>query len=234
MRYVIFLSLILCGSLIHASSGHNKTPVYTVDALEVNWRWTWDDGWGANGQPIKIARINFCQIIYWEWIGKDWNKKAPRPGWKATGYTMYKIKKDKNNKNIRETENHQDKITYPRKNYHDGYWYVTMKHGFTTIQVRAKVLIGGLNGTDTGYDPESKDATARGTERHDPMQIHKAIMKSRQDAMKVRLARRSQEEDLPESETPEGPQEDLEHDQQPDLIPNVLELQGPVLPENHP
>ena len=234
MRYVIFLSLILCGSLIHASSGHNKTPVYTVDALEVNWRFDWKDGWGDKGQPVKIAKINFCQIIYWQYVNREWNKKAPRPGLKATGYTMYKVKKDAKGNNIRELEEHQDKITIPRKNHRDGYWYITLKDNFMHIEVRSKTLIGGTDGTNTFYDPEALDITARKSKRHNPMAIHKKYLKLRQDAMKVRLELHHQEGvregQLPDPDLQQR-QDDL--DSLEPVIPGpVISLDLPVL--NHP
>ena len=225
LRIFLFLSIVFVSSMAHTSSWRNSGPeVYTVDAMEVNWRYHWGEKWqGMN--KVKVPKISFCQLVYWKAIRFDHVKDVPRKGWKSEGYTMFEIKKEKG-KYIREVSDFQRKVTYPRKNHNDGYWYVTVKDGHHTIKVRAKILLGGLNGTDTIIDPEAEDRNKRNWDHRSPMSIHKEIVKFHQDVAEALLARRQQ------AEAQEEPLDQENSDlMEPVPLPST-DLDAPVL--NHP
>lgn len=232
LRTLLFFAVILISSTASATSGRNWGPeVYTVDAMEINWRYRWASGWqGMN--KVQMPKISFCQIIYWKWISHDPYKDVPRPNWKSEGYTMFEVKKDVRGSHIRELEDRQKKVTFPQKNHSDGYWYVTVRDNHHTIKIRSKILLGGIKGTDTMTDPEAEDRTIRNWDHRSPMKIHKEIIKFRQDAISARLARRQQEggqEDLPDQEFQQQRQENLDS-LEPTLVPADPSLPG----LNHP
>jgi len=200
MRNLVFLVAILISATSHATSGRRFGPeVYTIDALEINWRYTWHEAWGPNLNRIKVAKISFCQLIYWDAVSHDPYEKAPRKGWASCGWTMYEVKTETKNgktEKIRELKDHQTKVSFPRRNWNDGYWYVTVRDGTHTIKVRTKILIGGIDGTDTLIDPDSADRNLRHEKRTSPISLHREIMKARQDVLRARRERHQKEEAL--------------------------------------
>lgn len=165
-----------------ADSGLNRIPEYTYDALEVNWYFEWAEGLDENGKTIAVPKVRFCQMIYWnEWHGQE-HEKAPRRGWYSNGFNLYELKPCEKNE-LPEIDERRSKVTYPQKDYNSGYWYITITENHTTIKIKTKILIGGLNGTWTLIDPEAKDHQLRREIKVDvgvhPMIMHKKLLELR-------------------------------------------------------
>lgn len=146
MRYLIVLLLIASGDVLGKGLS-NEMPVYTVDAMEINFvyniEYTTD---GMNKKTGIVSKLRFAQLIYWIW---DPDADMNREGWVSFGFHMYEDEITGEGADIA-----RKKVTVPRKNYKTGYWYVLAGEHGDLIKIRSKMLIGGIRGTHLFHDPE--------------------------------------------------------------------------------